>query len=227
MNSWYKDAIAFFKRYFLIVLVTVLAGNLIAWKNQGKKESYYQSVIKLRARIDYYDLVRARMESIAASLRDKKMPGVRNIPIESYRNENFYFIEMKLQFVDTAAASAVVQDAIHRLESDAELKEKYFDQLENYDKLIAESQQMVKDYGGDTGKMDLLNKKILFDLKLYANSQVRYKVDLEEKIQVYFPPVHQFDFVESIPSSQQYLSATVLFFIIGLFIAVVVDRFRN
>jgi hypothetical protein len=134
---------------------------------------------------------------------------------------------MKLQFTDTSSAAAVITEATNLLQTDSELKEKYFDQLENYDNLIAESQQMVKEYGNDTDKMELMNKKILFDLKLYANSQTRYKVDLEEKIQIYLPSVHEIVFVESVPSSQRYLSATVLFFIIGLFIAVVIDRFRN
>ena len=227
MNSWYKDSLTFFKRYFFIVLAAVVIGNLIAWKNQEKKANYYQSVIKVRARIDYYDLVRVRMEKIAGKILEKKLPGLKNVPLESYRNENFYFIEMKLQFTDTSSAAAVITEATNLLQTDSELKEKYFDQLENYDNLIAESQQMVKEYGNDTDKMELMNKKILFDLKLYANSQTRYKVDLEEKIQIYLPSVHEIVFVESVPSSQRYLSATVLFFIIGLFIAVVIDRFRN
>jgi hypothetical protein len=225
MNSWYRDALAFFKRYFLIVLAAVVVGNILAWKNQKKKENFFESVIKVRARMDYYDLVRTRLEKIAGEIV-KANPKVKSVPIESYRNENFYFLEMKLRFADTSGAAAIVNDAISRIKADEEFQEKYFNLLSNYDRLMAECQEMIRSNIADTATRDLAFKKILFDLKLYVNAQARYKIDLEEKIQIYFPDAHEFTFVESAPSSRTYLSATVLFFIIGLFLAVVIDRFR-
>jgi|GEM_PF-4138830 len=230
MNTWFQDAGTFFKRYVFIVLAVVLIGNLIAWKNQDKKENYYEYVIKVRARVDYYDLVRSRFLKIASDVLEKYSGQLKSAPIESYRNENFYFIEMKLRFADTIPARSILTNTFERIRSDAELKEKYFSQLESYDKLAEESKALIREAANAPGAQsssDMMSRKSLFELRMKEADIPRYKIKLEEKIQVYFPSFSELTFVEKQSSSGVFLTATILFFIIGLFIAVVIDRFRN
>ncbi|CAN5676517.1 hypothetical protein BH11BAC1_BH11BAC1_19520 [soil metagenome] len=228
MNSFLHSTAFFFKRYIFIVLTSVVIGNLIAWKNGDTKDQFYQYVIKVRTRVDYYDLVRTRLEKIALGVTDKADHGIKKVPIESYRNENFYFIEMKLQYGDTVASSQSLAEVIGKIRSDAELKDKYFDLMETYDKLLVEDKLLINEFGsGSENVKEMGFKKSLFELKMYISTLQQGKIKLEEKIQIYFPAEHDYEFVETGNSSKTYLSATVLFFIIGLFIAAVVDRFRN
>jgi len=226
MNSFFHSTAVFFRRYILIVLSSVIIGNLIAWKNGDKKEQFYQYVIKVRTRVDYYDLVRTRLEKIAAGAIAEG--GIQRIPVESYRNENFYFIEMKLQYADSVSAFKRMALVTAQIRSDAELKDKYFDLLETYNKLLAEDRELINEYGtGAETVKDMGAKKSLFELKMYTSTLQQGKIKLEEKIQIYFPATHEFEFVETGNSAKTYLTASVLFFIIGLFIAAVVDRFRT
>ena len=229
MNTWIQDLSSFFRRYVYVILVALVIGNLIAWKNLGSSEGYFQYVIKIRTRVDYYDLVRSNLEKTAALVLAGEAGKLKAVPVESYRNENFYFIEMKLQFSDTSGAAGILSRTVRFLHDDPALKEKYFDLIENYDRLLATCRGLMRDAGNsvDPGAGDAAMRKSLFDLKLKEEGIIRHKIKTEEKIQVFFPSPGEMQIKGKSSPFSVFLTASALFFIIGLFAAVVIDRFRN
>ena len=232
MNTFFRNSAIFFKRYFVIVLACVLAGNFIAWMNGEKSEHFYQYVIKARSRVDYYDLVKSHFEKISQAISDSASESspLKAAPIESYRNEDFYYIELKLRFKDTASASPVIDQVIALIKSDSELKKRYFDRLENMSLLIEEAQHIIHELEKklDTAKHDpSIIRMQLFQSKVGVMNLTRDRDNFGQNVSIYFPTSKEFTAIKTGNTAKTYLTATILFFIIGLFIAVVVDRFRN
>jgi len=232
MSAFFKNATIFFKRYALIVLISVVVGNLIVWSNGSKSEEFFQYVIKVRSRVEYYDMVRTHFEKIAASLADssKGSTTLKSAPIESYRNEDFYYVEMKLRFNDTSHAAEVMDKVVALIKADGEMKAKYFDRLNNMDALLDEARALIGFLQNkiDSGKSDdPLTRMQLFQSKISLMNLMRDRNSFEQNVSIYFPTSKEFTSVRTGNSMQTYLTATVLFFIIGLFLAVVVDRFKN
>jgi hypothetical protein len=232
MNHFFQNATFFFKRYFIIVLVSIIIGNLIAWKNGEKSEHFYQYVIKVRSRIDYFDLVRSHFEKISKSISDSSSGtgNLKSAPIESYRNEDFYFVEMKLRFADTSHATEVIDKVVSLIKADGEMKAKYFDRLENMDGLINDAKSLIRFLSTkvDSSKGgDALTRVQLFQSKVSLQNLVRDRNSFEQNVSMYFPTSAEYNYVQTGNSMKTFITATVLFFIIGLFVAVVVDRFRN
>ena len=232
MNSFFKNAVVFLRRYSLIVLASVVVGNLIAWKNGDKKEDFFQYVIKARSRADYYDMVRSHFEKIAAHVSDpsKGIPAIKSIPVESYRNEDIYYVEMKLRFTDTSGAAVAINKVIALIKEDEEIKTKYFDRLQNLDLLIAEGKELVRflesrSVAGEP--LDAAARVQIFDTRFNLIWLWRDRDTFEQNISIYFPAPDTFTKVQTGNSPRTFLTASVLFLIIGLFLAVVVDRFRN
>ncbi len=234
MNPFLKNLSSFLKRYTLIVLAFIVAGNLIVWKNLKKQEHYFQYTIKARAVVDYYDLVRSQFEKIAktfsdASKQSDNLP-VKSATIESYRNENYYYVEMKLQFTDTNNIAGIINKVNNLLKSDRELKLKYFDRLDNLNKLISEGIELsssISSASGNAEAISTIEKIQAFEMKIYQINLIRDRDNFEQNLDIYFPPVDEAVFVRASNSSTTFVTGTILFFIIGLFAAVVIDRFRN
>ena len=232
MNPFFQNATFFFKRYFIIVLVSVIIGNLIVWLNGDKSEHFYQYVIKVRSRVDHFDMVKTHFERISKAISDSSSESshLKSAPIETYRNEDFYYVEMKLRFTDTAHAMEVMDHVVSLMKADGEMKAKYFDRLETMDELINEAKgivQFLTDKVDSSKKEEGITRMQLFQSKVGLMNLVRDRNSFESNVSIYFPTSKEFTFVQTGNSMKTYLTATVLFFIIGLFIAVVVDRFRN
>ena len=226
MNPSLTNSLSFLKRYALIVIVSILVGNAIAWMNSEKSEEFSQYSIKVRSRVDYFDLVRSRFEKIISdSVLFRSHPNLKAMRIESFRNEDFYYTEMKLRFPDTAGAYNVVGEAYSLIRSDEELKEKYFNMLDYFEGLISEGKALVRNAAGKDSIISA--REQLFELKFRIVELYRYKDNLEQTMQLLLPAQSEFTVVRTGNSIQTYATATILFFIIGLFIAVVADRFRN
>lgn len=232
MNSFFRNASYFIKRYAVIILVCILTGNLIAWLNAEKSGHYYQYSVKARSRVDYYDLVKTPFDKISAAISDSASAStpLKAAPIESYRNEDFYYTEMKLRFTDTSAASGVMDHVITLVKSDSELKARYFDRLENMDRLIAEAKQLHAYLSGQNdsaGRDAVFTRVELFRSNVALMNLMRDRDNFGLNVSISFPSSKEFTSVQTGYSAKTFLTATVLFFIIGLFTAVVFDRFRS
>jgi len=232
MNPFFQNATFFFKRYFIIVVVSVIVGNLIAWKNGDKREHFYQYIIKVRSRVDYFDLVRSHFEKISKAISDTASGTghLKSAPIESYRNEDFYFVEMKLRFTDTANATEVIDKVVALIKADGDMKAKYFDRLDNMDGLINDAKSLIRFLTNkvDSSKGgDALTRVQLFQSKVSLANLVRDRNSFEQNVSIYFPTSQEYSYIQTGNSMKTFVTATILFFIIGLFVAVVVDRFRN
>ena len=215
-----------------IVLAAIVAGNVIVWLNGDKHAQYFQYSIKVRSRVEYYDLIRNQFEKIAADIADsaKDNSSLKSANVESYRNEDFYFIEMKLRFSDTSAALAQIKNIVADVKQNSELKSKYFDRLDQFNALLNESRQLENNLSrhNDSANDASANQRMqIFQAKIWEMNLTRDRDNFEQNVLFYFPASNDYVQVTTGNSAKTYFTATILFLIIGLFIAVAADRFRN
>jgi hypothetical protein len=226
-------------RYWWVILLAVIIGNIIAWKQYKNAIPVYEYSFKVNVRGQYYDRARTLFEKIADAenwknknildLPEKNLSRLHDISMNSYRNEDIYIQEVRFAFSDSTDFISTVDSLISYFHRDKFFKERYFDKVEFIDRTIRQYDpltQALKKSASDSSHNALTAQVNMFDLNYKRIIMLQYKENQIKELEYKEPVESEMHFVP-VNKFRPHVVATILFLFIGTFLAIFANQLQK
>jgi hypothetical protein len=241
MNSNIMNNTAvFLKRYWWLLFLAVIAGNVMVWKKYKDAVPVYEQTLVVKVRGQYYDNSRRVFESISDpgnwktknifNLEANELEKVKSISMNSYRNEDTYILEIRLNLLDSATVKPLTDSIVSYIHRDPFFKLQFYDRMESIDEVLNQSNKLIQQMSAMPPSINrdsaLLQMQNLLELRFKRIEVLRYKEGQLRELELLEPSTKNIHFIP-VSTFRMHLVFSILFFIIGFFLAVLIDQLRK
>jgi hypothetical protein len=230
-----RNPLTLMKRYWWMILLFVFIGNLIVWNKYRNNIPLFDYVIKLRVKGQFYDKAKEFSSVINDTLNWKSknifnldsshLSRLANIRTDSYRNEDIYIFEFILGFIDTTGCSVTIDSIDTYIKENSFLKQQYINRVAYIDDLLKDADRAIRSKQNSSDSLITLPGS-LFDLKFKKYELMTYRENLIREYSIIVPPPSTAN-LSTIRTFRSHLVSTVLFFVFGIFVSIIIYQFRN
>ncbi len=229
------DLIVFFKRKFLIIFLTVLAGNLLSYFSYKNTKPIYRGVISVYVKSVYYDPLRKMLDELTGTNNStvfKNIPSGIKYNYSSYRNEDVYIFDVNIDASDTTEVGKGVKYAQKIIGENNALEATYYNNMKLVNELYSDADSLYefaftnksKLYRKDMdGKYDIRPEIMLLDLKNRKFNFKRMLNDIQRDLKIIYPQQNSYTY-QTLNKFKKHLVATVFSFAIGIFLAIFFEQ---
>jgi len=200
----------------------MILGNLFYYfKNDELSGDYYSGTIKIRSNSTFYDRLHFILGKLTAN--DDNQQLIRKY--HSYHNEDHYVFEVHVISRDSSVITPHALALIDSIERDTMINNYFFQRFQNTEILKKQNQKAFDIVKADSGK-SALNEFLITTLMINEFNLGNNLLNIRREFQVF--PFTSSDIKQiHAPIYEKYFKVNLVFFIVGLFIAIAVREFRK